>query len=75
LKKVKFNLRNLVILWQAKHNKNLTINMLKKETGLRDEALRNYRDGTYKSIPNGHLEKLIEFFDCELSDLLKYEEE
>jgi len=74
MKKVKFNLRNLVILWQAKHNKNLTIKMLKKETGLRDEALRNYRDGKYKSIPAGHLEKLIEFFGCELSDLLKYEE-
>jgi DNA-binding Xre family transcriptional regulator len=74
MKKVKFNLRKLVILWQAKHNKNLTIKMLKKETGLRDETLRNYRDGIYKSIPSGHLEKLIEFFGCELSDLLKYEE-
>lgn len=75
MKKVKFNLRKLVILWQIENNKNLSINMLKKETGLRDEALRNYRDGTYKSIPAGHLEKLIEFFGCELSDLLKYEEE
>jgi len=74
MKKVKFNLRKLVILWQIENGKNLSIYKLKKETGLRDETLRNYRDGTYKSIPNGHLEKLIEFFGCELNDLLKYEE-
>jgi DNA-binding Xre family transcriptional regulator len=75
LKKVKFNLRRLVILWQIENNKDLSMYRLSKETGLREQTLRAYRDGTYKSIPAWHLEKLIEFFKCELSDLLKYEEE
>ena len=75
MKRIKFNLRKLVVIWQVEHNDNLSLSKLSKVTGIRLNTLMNYRDGTFKSIPVDNLLKLIEFFGCELSDLLKYEEE
>ena len=75
MKKIKFNLRKLVILWQVEHNDNLSLSKLSKVTGIRLNTLMDYRDGAFKSIPVDNLLKLIQFFGCELSDLLKYEEE
>ena len=75
MKKIKFNLRKLVILWQVEHNDSLSLCKLSKLTGIRLNTLMDYRDGAFKSIPVDNLLKLIEFFGCELSDLLKYEEE
>ena len=74
MKKIKFNLRKLVVIWQVEHNDNLSLSKLSKVTGIRLNTLMNYRDGTFKSIPIDNLLKLIQFFGCELSDLLKYEE-
>ena len=75
MKKIKFNLRKLVVIWQVEHNDNLSLSKLSKVTGIRLNTLMDYRDGTFKSIPIDNLLKLIQFFGCELSDLLKYEEE
>jgi putative transcriptional regulator len=43
-------------------------------TGIRFETINKYTNNSYKYISNEHINILCKFFNCQVSDLLEYNE-
>ena len=52
--------------------KRITQKQLSEETGIRQPTISAYYNETYKHIVKEHIEILCNYFECDLSDLIKY---
>jgi DNA-binding Xre family transcriptional regulator len=75
MKTIKFNLANLAKKWEIENNENLSISFLSKSTGIRWNTLNDYAKNKFKDVSIKNLIALLQFFQCDLCDLIKYEEE
>ena len=53
----------------------MTQKQLSDITGIRQPTISAYCNETYKHIVKEHIEILLEYFDCELTDLIVYKKE
>lgn len=67
--KMKSNLINLML------KKDLSFLELQKQTNINRAFLKNLAKGTAIQCNINHLSKLIEFFGCEIKDLIDFEKE
>jgi len=75
MKTIKFNLIELVAKIENEKEINLSIRKISLKTGIRYNTLWNYFYGSFKHISVENLVALLQYFDCDLCDLIKYEEE
>jgi DNA-binding Xre family transcriptional regulator len=75
MKTIKFNLIELATKIEIENGINLSIRKIALKTGIRYNTLWNYFNGTFKHISVENLVALLQYFDCDLHDLIKYEEE
>lgn len=52
--------------------KRITQSKLSEETGIRQPTISSYCNETYKHIVKDHIEILCKYFDCKITDLIKY---
>lgn len=52
--------------------KRITQKELSDATGIRQPTISAYCNETYKHIVKEHIELLCNYFECDLSDLIKY---
>lgn len=64
---IKINLREL--MWQ----KSITAKQLSKETGIGTTTISNIIHGKHKNIGLDIIDKLCDFLDCRIQDLLEFE--
>ena len=74
MKKVKINLEELCNTEFINDNKKLSLNKLSNATGIRRGTLINYKNNKSKYIKIEHIEKLLDFFVCDIDDLFEVEE-
>jgi DNA-binding Xre family transcriptional regulator len=67
--KIKINLLELTKEWNKNTEERLTLRKLSKETGIRPNTLINFRDNKFKRVEKDHIEKLLDFFGCDIHDL------
>lgn len=63
--KIKINLNELI------HDRKISLNELSRITKIRKGTLINMRYNKSKYISISHIEKLIDFFVCDIEDLIK----
>jgi putative transcriptional regulator len=74
MKTVKSYLNRLVALKAARENRKLTLRTVAQETGISRYTIYALAADELKDFPGDVLVKLCEYFECELSDLLRIEE-
>jgi DNA-binding Xre family transcriptional regulator len=75
MKIIKFNLIELATKIESEKGIKLSIKKISEETGIRWHTLRDYFAGNFKHISVENLVSLLRYFQCDLCDLIKYEEE
>ena len=74
MKKVKINLEELCNTEFINDNKKLSFYKLANATGIRRATLINYKNNKSKYIKIEHIEKLLDFFVCDIDDLFEVED-
>jgi DNA-binding Xre family transcriptional regulator len=74
MKKLKFRLRELMAERTRKTGEPCTYRIIYNATGVSPNTLSAMAQGRMKMVGISVLERLLEYFDCEVGDLMVYEE-
>jgi putative transcriptional regulator len=72
---IKIRLEQQILEKSAREGKRLSIDELAKETGVSRITLHRLKSDPYRSTSTDVINKLCNFFKCELNDLLVFEKE
>lgn len=72
-RKIKFHLRTLMAQQTDRTGSRVTYEVLSRETGISSSTLSRMANNKQSLIALSVLERLCEFFGCELNDLMRLE--
>lgn len=75
MKKLKFRLRELMAERTRKTGKPCTYRIIYDVTGVSPNTLSAMAQGDMKMVGISVLERLLDYFDCDVAELLVYEDE
>lgn len=72
-KKLQFRLRELMAERERKTGQSCTYAVIQEETGISPNTLSTMANGKVKKIGISVIERLLDYFDCDVADLIVYE--
>ena len=72
-KRVQFRIAELIARKKRKSGENVTYAIITEVTGISSNTLSNLNQGKSKMVAFSTIERLLDYFDCEVSDLIVYE--
>jgi DNA-binding Xre family transcriptional regulator len=70
---LQFRLRELMAERERKTGESVTYAVIQKETGTSPNTLSTISQGKIKMVGISVIERLLDYFECEVADLLVYE--
>ena len=71
--KLQFRLRELMAEKERKTGKNVTYAIMQEATGISPNTLSMIAKGKAKMVGISTIERLLDYFDCEVGELMVYE--
>lgn len=74
MKRLQFRLRELIAERERKTGQNVTYQAIYDETGVSPNTLSTLAQGKVKMVGIKTVERLLDYFDCDVNDLIVYED-
>lgn len=74
MKKLQFRLRELMATKERRTGESVTYAAINDETGISPNTLSSMATGQMKMVGLSVIERLLDYFDCAVGDLIVYEE-
>ena len=72
-KKLQFRIAELIAEKSRREGRDITYETITQETGVSGNSLSNLKQGKAKMVGLSTVERLLDFFGCEVKDLIVYE--